>query len=159
MAQKTGAKKVQRAELARQAVELRARGLTLDQIAKAIGHKNKSSVYRLIEAELEKVPVEKIEHLRKIEVAKCDRLERRLDAFIEPPTAREPNDGYDPDRALEAMGRMLKVMERRAKLLGLDAPSKSEVTGHLTRTITDESIENMNLEELAEVVADRGKDR
>ena len=105
---------------ARHALELRARGLSYDQIADQIGHKNRSSVSRLIHAELKRSPVEEIEDLRKLDTRTLERLMRELDGLIA---------HKDPAVQLKAIQGMLALLARRARLFGLDAPTKTELTG------------------------------
>jgi len=99
------------------AVELRRRGKSYRTIADELGVSVRTAfddVWKHF-SELDKLATEELEQVRKLEVA---RLDRYLDA-LEP--ACEEGDA-------KAIATAIKVGERRAKLLGLDAPAKVEHT-------------------------------
>jgi len=50
---------------------------------------------------------------------------QRLDGWLE--RASRLLENVDPDVSLKALDRLVKIAERRAKLLGLDAPVKQEI--------------------------------
>jgi hypothetical protein len=95
-----------------QALELRKAGLSYDAIAQEMGYKTKVGAYNAVMAALKKTLQEPADDLRKVEVARLDELlmtmweKRHLPLYTD---------------------RIIKIMERRAKLLGLDAPDKHEV--------------------------------
>ncbi|MDQ3622345.1 MAG: hypothetical protein M3463_07645 [Verrucomicrobiota bacterium] len=60
------------------------------------------------------------EQVREIELASLDRMSRRW-----APVALESEDN---ELALKVTDRLLKIQERRAKLLGLEAPAKVDMT-------------------------------
>lgn len=120
-------------------LELRASGLSLRAIAAKVGMAH-SSVAEAIEAELNELTKEPAERLRTVEVARLDRL---LKAMW--PKAMK-GDVYRVDRCL-------KIMERRAKLLGLDAPTKQEHTGKDGEALFGKEPRAMSLAEMqAEVI-------
>ena len=137
-APKNQQRSAQSKETAQLAVQLRARGLTLDQIAEQIGHKNKSSVSRLIDRELDRTPVEGVDRLRKLELDTLARLQRRIDGLI---------DSKDDEISLEARRTQLAVGQQRAKLCGLNAPFRTELTGKDGAPLNDSS--KMSDEEIA----------
>jgi hypothetical protein len=99
------------------AVEMRTRGHTYQQIADACGV-SMSAAYKAVCTYLEQtraIAREAAEEVRRLEL---DRLDRMLAAFG--PRAE------DGDAA--AADRVLRIQERRAKLLGLDAPAESRTT-------------------------------
>lgn len=96
-------------------LELRASGLSLRAIAAKVGMAH-SSVAEAIEAELDELTKEPAEKLRTVELARLDRLLKAMWAKA------MKGDVHRVDRCL-------RIMERRAKLLGLDAPTKQEHTG------------------------------
>lgn len=93
-------------ERARQAVELRCSGMTYEQIAERLGV-NKSTAYRLVETTLERTLEEPAGHLRELEAARLDALQRAVWAKA------IKGDLWAVDRAL-------RLSEQRSKLLGLD---------------------------------------
>ncbi len=104
-------------ERERKAMELRLAGATYAQIAQALGisqagaHK---AVMRALKRLNEKLN-EQAEQVRRLEL---ERLDRMLLALW--PQAQKGNHG--------AVDRILRIMERRARLLGLDAPKSVDVT-------------------------------
>jgi transposase-like protein len=103
------------------AYEMKIRGMTYRQIAKEIGVSPKTA-HKYVNDALEEyiaATAESVEILRTIELQKLDELESVL-----LPLALKGD--------LQAADRVLKIQERRAKLLGLEAPQKVEHSGHLT---------------------------
>lgn len=102
-------------ERAVQAFELRKNGASLRQIAEQLGYADPSGAHKAIMTLLKRERVEAVEDYRKVELA-------RLDAMLLA-IASQVRSGH-----LGAIDRALKIMERRAKLLGLDAPEKLDWT-------------------------------
>lgn len=98
-------------ERARKALELRKAGAQYVDIATALGYADHSGARRAVERALARLTAEPAAELRQIEVLRLDRM---LQALWE--QAVKGNQG--------AIDRVLKIAERRAKLLGLDAPEK-----------------------------------
>lgn len=97
------------------ALELRKAGLTYQKIADALGYANPMGAWKAVNSALKKTLQEPSDDLRKMEV---ERLDAMLFALY--PSAMKGMQG--------AVDRILRIMERRAKLLGLDAPTKTDVT-------------------------------
>jgi transcriptional regulator with XRE-family HTH domain len=121
------------------ALDLRKRGLTLAQIGERLGI-TKQSVHELISAALKESISESVDEIRAIEAEKLDALEalewQRI--YRDPPAREDYANKRDHDRALASFNNkrrkigphvalILKIMTRRAKLLGLDTPSRSTV--------------------------------
>ncbi len=92
-------------------LEMRASGATYDQIAKVCGWNSANAAFMGVNAALKKMLKEPAEHVRSLEL-------KRLDGMLYPflKQAKEGNQG--------AVDRVLRIMARRAALLGLDAPVK-----------------------------------
>lgn len=103
------------AEKQRQALELRKAGASYAMIAERLGYENKGSAYRAVMTALDRTLREPADELRELEVARLDAL---LLALWPQATRGD----------LGAIDRVLRLMERRAKLLGLDAPTQVNVT-------------------------------
>ena len=97
------------AERARRALELRKAGATYDAIARQVGYANRNGAYQAIQRELQRTLQEPADDLRMLEVERLNDLYRAM-----APKALS-GDTWSVDRCL-------KIMERRAALLGLDAP-------------------------------------
>ena len=103
------------AERQRQALELRKAGATYEVIAQKLGYRGPSSAYGAIKSALHKTLQPPADEVRALEIERLDALLLALW-----PQARQGNHG--------AIDRVLKVMERRARLLGLDAPTRTDIT-------------------------------
>jgi DNA-binding CsgD family transcriptional regulator len=115
MVQKNSPRMIAVHEKERQALELRKAGATFDEIADALGM-SKNGVWKAVTRALKSMTAEPAEELRSLEVARLDTMQRGL-----------WNDARKGKVA--AVDRVIKISERRSKLLGLDAPTKAEVTG------------------------------
>lgn len=111
-----------------EALDLRMRGLSF----RAIGDKlsiSHGQAYKDVMTELARLASErdgKLDELRQLELERLDMLLKGLE-----PMARTGNPG--------AVNSYIKVMERRAKYLGLDAPEKFEDVSKMT----DEELERI----------------
>jgi hypothetical protein len=92
-------------------LELRKAGASFDEISSTLGYRGKSGAYQAVISALRRTLQEPADEVRKLELTRLDRAQR---------TAWERMLHGD----LDALGKVLKVMERRARLLGLDAPTK-----------------------------------
>ena len=117
---KTAPLKIPAAARREKALELRAEGMSIRAIADKLGG-SKSQVQRDIEKELQAAAEgrKKIAGLIiDLELAKLDALEKKAWEHI-------------TDGELSAIDRVLRSMERRAKLLGLDKTGEGGDTGSL----------------------------
>lgn len=100
-----------------QIIELRRAGVTWEQIAREVGFKNASGAYKMYQRAAERMVRPDLEEYRDMQL---DRLERMHKAVW-----LRAKDGD-----LRAIEMALRIGDREAKLLGLDAPTKimAEVT-------------------------------
>ena len=118
-AAKSSVRRIRTTEKTLKALELRKRGLNYTQIGKKLGC-SRSTACRYVLSELENLADkcrEEAVHVRDLELQRLDDL--YLIAY------RAIIDGND----LAGIDRCLRIMERRAKLLGLDAAEKVDVQG------------------------------
>lgn len=106
----TSPNRIRAAERARQALELRKGGATYDTIAQKAGYRTAGGAYRAIQRAMLKIIQEPAEDVRKLELMRLDRM------FLAIWTEAKRGD-------LSAVEKALAIMARRAKLLGLDAPT------------------------------------
>ena len=99
-----------------QALELRKAGYTYEQIGVALEISTQAAYKHVVKAlsVIHEKITEATEELRTLEVQRIDRL-------FEVMYKKAEKGDYN------AIDRCLRLMERRAKLLGLDAPAKSEI--------------------------------
>ena len=96
------------------ALDLRKAGATYQMIADQLGYGGPSGAYKAVTSALKATLKEPADELRTMEL-------ERLDAMLLPLWRRVQNGD---ERAVD---RVLRIMERRAKLLGLDAPTKVDL--------------------------------
>ncbi len=97
-------------ERATRALELRIAGANYDQIAKALGYRSRSGAYMAVKRairELNQKFTEAAEEVLRLELARLDELMMSLW-----PRARQGD--------VQAVDRVLKIIEKRARLLGLE---------------------------------------
>lgn len=111
---RTSPRRLAAAERQRQALLLRRGGASYDQIAQRLGYRDRASAYRAVLAALEQTLREPAEEVRALELERLDAL-----LLAHWPAATSGN--------VEATDRVLRIMERRARLLGLDAPRQLNV--------------------------------
>ena len=112
MTGQTATTAIERAERRSRAVDLRREGLTLMEVANELG----VSVYTAwndIQTAVRDIPKEEADLLRRQEADRLDNLQRAV-----------WDDAIAGD--LHAVDRVLKIIERRCRLLGLDAPTRIE---------------------------------
>lgn len=114
-----------------EACRLRTRGMGYLQIAKELGFADASGAHQAVQRGLQAIRQESAEDVRRIELERLDGL---LDMAREIAEAAHPTVSAGkvldvPDNALRlaAMDRLLRIQERRARLLGLDAPQRISV--------------------------------
>lgn len=103
-------------ERTRKALELRKAGASYDQIAEKLGYADGSNVRRAVMGAIEEITEEPAKEVLKLELSRLDAMLLGL--------YQKAKSG---DAA--AVDRVIRIMDRRAKYLGLDAPEKSELTG------------------------------
>ena len=103
-------------ETERRALELRRAGWSFQQIADQLGYANRGSVHRVIQRALKRTLVEPADALRQLENERQDQMQAALWKFA-------------MRGEVKAVLSVTKIMERRAKLNGLDLPTKHEITG------------------------------
>jgi len=97
-------------EKERKALELRRAGVGYDEIAQAVGYANGSGAYRAVQRAMKRTLREAgAEEIRDQELDRLDRMQRSVW-----PRAIQGD--------LPAVGAVLRIMERRSRMLGLDAP-------------------------------------
>jgi len=106
---KTSPRRLVAVERQRQSLELRKAGMTFAAIAVQLGYKDQRGAFYAVNTALKKVLRPPAESLRTLDL---ERLDTALLALW--PRVRRGDD--------KAITTMLRVMERRARLLGLDSP-------------------------------------
>lgn len=110
-------------------LELRRSGETWSRIAQVTGYANASGAQKAYMRVVNRVQREPVEAIFEMELDRLDRIQR---AYWKPAIV---------DLNTKAADIVLKVMDRRAKLLGLEAPTKSDV-----RVVNYEGTTNVDAE-------------
>ena len=123
-----------------QAVELRRRHLNYRQIAAQMGWASPNAAYKAVQRGLADTQAEPNAAVREIELARLDDIARSFQRVIAAkhyvvsaatgkvavhPDTGEPLTDHAP--VIQACLALIRVMERRAKYLGLDAPTRKGV--------------------------------
>lgn len=141
---RTGSRALKYLERRAIAFEMRKEGFSYREIADAI-RMSPEAAYRLVKrevVELVTLTKEDAEEVRQLEL-------ERLDAMLAGGLMKRAMTGKDDD----AVDRVIKIMERRSKYSGLDAASRTEITGKDGRPIEVEDpreLLNRRLDELAQ---------
>lgn len=102
----------------RQALELRRRGLSYARIAQHLDYASASGAHQAVQRGLTTTLQEPADDLRNLELARLDAMHQALW-----PRAVKGN--------VWAVDRVLSIMQRRARLLGLDAPKQHHIEAHI----------------------------
>jgi DNA-binding CsgD family transcriptional regulator len=139
------AKRLKTARRRAEILALRQRGLGLAQIAERLGI-SKQAVHKHLQVAIARVVDEPAQDAVKLELMRLDAM---LDGIWDVATA---GDTY-------AIDAVMKIAGRRAKLLGLDAPTKnvSEVTGKDGAPLLPSNVDvsKLSRDDLAELAAGR----
>lgn len=111
---KTSATRLKNAERQQQALNLRIAGASFEQIAQQLGYSGRSAARNAIVAILKRREQEPADELRKIESERLDTVQLGI--------WKAAAGGH-----LEALDRLLRLMARRAALLGLDVPTTTKL--------------------------------
>lgn len=101
-------------------LELRRGGLPFDLIATRVGYASASGAYNAWKRGLERIVYEDVTETRKMEIDRLDIAQAAIWGDI-------INAGATPEQRARAILAYIKIAERRAKLLGLDMPTKAEI--------------------------------
>ena len=131
------------AERDRQAARLRTQGMPYREIAEQLGYHDEGSAHRAVSKILRETVQEAADELRKVEVERLDALlqvawnvmMREHVAVSSGKIVMVADDEgnevplRDDGPTLAALDRVIKIADRRAALLGLDAPQKIQSGG------------------------------
>ncbi|MFH9368081.1 hypothetical protein ACH4K8_20665 [Streptomyces anulatus] len=120
-----------------EAARLRTQGWTYQRIADHVGFKQRADAYNAVKRVLDATVREAGEDIRALELERLDRLEAAANGVLEREHVTVSNGRVvvlhetplpDDGPVLAAIDRLLKIQERRARLLGLDAPTKQNIS-------------------------------
>lgn len=117
----TAQRRIEAKERALKALELRKKGVRYEQIAQQLGYSNRGNAHKAVMKELELLAKECREEAEQVRDLELQRLD---DLYVV--AAKRVAAGSET-----AIDRCLRIMERRAKYLGLDAAEKVDVSGDI----------------------------
>jgi orotate phosphoribosyltransferase-like protein len=129
--QAAGVELSQRKQRQIDAFELRLAGHDLRSIGRQLGVSHET-VRRDIEAEIEERKFPLVMEWREVELQRLEKLQLALVTTLAEKTKTA-------EQALAITDRLLKIADRRAKLLGLDAPVQTEVQVNVTEVTQAET--------------------
>ena len=106
----------EQAHLDTKALRMRSLGMSYQAIADQMGV-TKATAYNRCQRALAAIPAEAVDEFRRLEGQRLDLL---LEKAMEKALSEEKSSMF-------AIDRVLAIMDRRAKLMGLDAPVRTEV--------------------------------
>lgn len=126
---------VESAERDAEAIRLLCEGATYQRIADVLEYGDRSSAHRAVKSALAAIPAPEAAMLREVEGERLDRLIREAFAVLgrdhvhisQGGKVVRDDDGnliYDDGPKLAAINTLVRLSERRAKLFGLDAPTR-----------------------------------
>lgn len=140
---KTDAAAIERLERDLQCVELRRSGVGWDAIARQLGYSSPARAYERFMVVMRDFPREKVEQARAVELDRYDRLQTAIwDQCLD---SDSKNQHWAIDRAL-------KLMDQRARLLGINAPVRQEISV-LTESSVDKAIKDLQVQLQAQAAA------
>lgn len=162
---------IEGAERDAEAARLKSRGLSYGQIARNLGYETDSGAYKAVQRALAAVPAESVDELRRIQAEQIDALTAKAIEVLESthyahtqhgelvrgpegPNGEPGEPLIDSMPVLHAIDRVIRLAERRSKLMGMDAPSRHEV---VTLDYLDAQIRDA-AEELARAEAGEASD-
>ena len=124
------------------AAEMRSQGLSYEQIGTELGY-SKQAAHKAVQRAISEIPKEGAAEVLSIELEKLDRVDRYYNSILTRRHLKVGNTGkvvhdddgepiYDEGPRMDAAAGILKTQERRAKLLGLNAPTlhRADVVVH-----------------------------
>lgn len=140
-----------------QAARMRSRSMTYQQIGDALGM-SRQAAHKAVLRAIADIPKEDAAEVLSLELNKLDQYEQRLFEVLDASHMKVSNSGKvvffdgepvsDDQPIIQAVTALLRVGDRRAKLLGLNAPTKvdteitiNESTGEVDRAIWQRALE------------------
>jgi hypothetical protein len=113
-------------------LEMRRGGLTFDMIATRLGYAGASGAYKAYQTACNRIVYSEVVETREIEMDRLDIAQAAIWGDL--------INGATPEVRARAVFAYIKIAERRAKLLGLDMPTRAqiEVTHYDRETIDSE---------------------
>lgn len=133
------------AERARQMLAAKAAGMSWSEVATEFGYSNRQNAIRAVRRHMERHVADGIEQYREVENVKLDGLEAELASIVY-------DENVPPMVRIRAIAEARQLSGRRARLNGLDAPIKVDLSVGVRAELLDALAELRDLVE-GEVLA------
>lgn len=134
---------IARAERDQRAVDMRRAGVSWDAIARALGYASSGHAHDSFMTYMREYPRESIDDARQVELDRLDQLQAAI--WQQCLASGSTNQHW-------AIDRMLKISDQRARLLGLNAPVRQEVSV-ITESTVDQAIRDLQTQLEAQAAA------
>jgi hypothetical protein len=134
---------IARNERAQRAVDMRRAGVSFDAIARALGYASSGHAHTAFMTYMREYPRESIDDARQVELDRLDQLQAAI--WQQCLASGSSNQHW-------AIDRMLKISDQRARLLGLNAPVRQEVSV-ITESTVDRAISDLQAQLEAQAAA------
>lgn len=134
---------IARAERDQRAVDMRRAGVSWDAIARALGYSSSGRAHSAFLSYMSSYPRESIDDARQVELDRLDQLQAAI--WQQCLASGSTNQHW-------AIDRMLKISDQRARLLGLNAPVRQEVSV-ITESTVDRAISDLQAQLEAQAAA------
>ena len=108
-------------EKEKKVLELRRGGLTFDLIAQRLGYASASGAHKAYMSACKRIVYEDVVEVRKSEIDRLDIAQAAIWGDL------TDTQNVDANTRAKLVMALMKIMERRARLLGLDMPTKAQV--------------------------------
>lgn len=134
------------------AAELRGKGWTYQRIADELGLSGKGRAWDAVDRALKAIVQEPAANLRALELERLDVMYAEAIAVLERDhytvahgkiVYRDGEPLLDDGPKLQAIETLRRVSESRRKLLGMDEPAKTAISGSVTYTVTGVDLEQL----------------
>jgi hypothetical protein len=115
---KADAREIATQEKRRSALELRKSGLTYEEIGIGLACST-ANAHKLVRVAIDGIPRDLAREVLELELARLDAMQ----------SAHWANATAETKPSVKAAGIVLRIMERRAAMLGIDAPKRTEIWG------------------------------
>ena len=123
-------------EKEKKVLELRRGGLTFDLIAERVGYASASGAHKAYLKACSRIVYEDVVEVRNAEMDRLDIAQAAIWGDV--------INGVDAPTRARAVLALMKIMERRARLLGLDMPTKTQVEVNIyERDTVDEEVRRL----------------
>jgi hypothetical protein len=143
-------RRITAAERRRQALELKKGGATYDVIARTVGYRSASGAHQAVAEALKQIRGEHVDEVRTIELARLEQMQMALWPAIAATTTPLAE-------RVKAIDSVLRIMARRAAMLGIDAPFRVDIAEDVRRAAKDQGLSDEDADEAVRYAVELGR--